>query len=124
MNFHDRTLGFSPSVFTFSQADGRLMSLNTTAKRLLSDLDIDDKGQLTLALVERLLTAGGQVTISSAQPDEASGGTKELHRTCQRSDGATMKISRIWSPASSTVLIVDVVEAEEVVPLRRARRNA
>lgn len=109
---------FSRSVFTFDQTNGRLVSLNTSAKTLLIELEIDGAGPLTLASVERHLAASGRAMATSAPQAEAHGGTKELHRACRRRDGTTMKMSRIWSPASNTVLIVEIVR-EEVQNQRR-----
>jgi hypothetical protein len=96
----------SLSVFMFSQTNGRLMSLNTTAKTLLIELQVDGKEPLTLASVERHITTGGEVT-SATLPTETGGGTKELYRACRRQDGTMLKMSRIWSPDSNTVLVVE-----------------
>lgn len=101
----------SLSVFMFNQMNGRLMSLNAMAKSLLIELQIDGKEPLTLASVERYITAGGEVT-SALPPAETDGGTKELYRACRRHDGTTMKMSRIWSPDSNTVLVVEVTKAD------------
>ena len=96
----------SPAVFVFDPATSRLASRNAVAGEMLSALGWKGGELPTLSAVERLLVQGSKV---SADPQTVVGDQEpnyELRRRCHRPDSSELILTRIWTPGSSTTLIV------------------
>lgn len=102
----------SPAVFVFDPATSQLVSQNASAGDLLAALGWDGDETPTLSTIERLLARGSKIT---ADPQTVAGGEErnyELRKRCRRPDSSEFVLSRIWTPGSSTALIVtDITES-------------
>ena len=102
----------SPAVFVFDPATSQLVSQNASAGDLLAALGWDSDETPTLSTIERLLARGSKIT---ADPQTVAGGEErnyELRKRCRRPDSSEFVLSRIWTPGSSTALIVtDITES-------------
>lgn len=99
-------------MFVFDPATSQLVSQNASAGDLLAALGWDGDETPTLSTIERLLARGSKIT---ADPQTVAGGEErnyELRKRCRRPDSSEFVLSRIWTPGSSTALIVtDITES-------------
>lgn len=100
------TVDRSPAVFVFDPANGQLASQNGSAGELLQALGWTEADAPTLFSIEkRIIGAGKVIAIPQHQekPDERH---RELRRRCRQPDGSEFLLTRIWTPGSSTTLLV------------------
>ncbi|WP_293336048.1 PAS domain S-box protein [Parvibaculum sp.] len=106
MAYRQSALPRMPAVFVFDPATKQLVSQNASAGELLAAIGWQGDELPTLSAVERLLIRDARV---SADPQVVVGDEErnyELRRRCRRPDSSEMILTRIWTPGSSTTLIV------------------
>ncbi|WP_421864756.1 PAS domain-containing sensor histidine kinase [Parvibaculum sp.] len=106
MAYRQSVLPRMPAVFVFDPATKQLVSQSASAGELLAAVGWKGDEPPTLSAVERLLIRDARV---STDPQVVVGDEErnyELRRRCRRPDSSELILTRIWTPGSSTTLIV------------------
>jgi len=98
-------------VFVFDPASNQLVSQNASAGELLAVLGWGNDEMPTLSTVERLLLQDSKVTVAPQTVVDGGERNYELRKRCRRPDSSEFTLTRIWTPGSSTTLIVTDITA-------------
>ncbi len=111
MSRRPSTLPRPPAVFVFDPASNQLVSKNASAGELLAVLGWGNDEMPTLSTVERLLLQDSKVTVAPQTVVDGGERNYELRKRCRRPDSSEFTLTRIWTPGSSTTLIVTDITA-------------
>ncbi|MFN4229403.1 PAS domain S-box protein [Parvibaculum sp.] len=106
MAYRQTVLPLAPAVFVFDPATSQLVSQNAGAGELLAALGWEGGETPTLSAVERLIVKGGRVSVDPQTVVDGEERNYELRKRCRRPDSSELILTRIWTPGSSTTLIV------------------
>lgn len=96
----------TPAVFVFDPANGQLVSQNASAGELLEAVGWPAELAPTLSGIEKRIAGGGRMVVMAHDRSAQGEQNFELRRRCRRPDGSEFILTRIWTPGSSTTLIV------------------